>query len=140
MRELLNTKQADALDLLQLFELLFFEPYQQWANFTLYNMAPDIAIGALEQCFTRIDWSQHTLCEYGRLGQLLASWQEPESIDALIQLAEKFPRSSLYQAIGTFFLKKQKPDRAREFFIKALVISGDNDHTQRIRSLIVNTK
>jgi hypothetical protein len=29
MRELLNTKQADALDLLQLFELLFFEPYQQ---------------------------------------------------------------------------------------------------------------
>jgi tetratricopeptide (TPR) repeat protein len=138
IQQLLARPELQQSDFATIFDLFFFVPYSQKTGFALYRSNQQLAIISLDQCYAKLPESQQTICTYGKAGILIAQGQLDKATQYLYYLTKQMPNSSVYLALGEYYAQQRDTTKARDFMLKAALLTRDVDDKQRIKEEILN--
>ncbi len=138
IQQLLARPDLQQSDFGTMFDLFFFDPYAQRTWFAFYRANIQLAILTLDQCYAKLPVAQQTICTYGKAGILLAQWELDKATQYLYYLTTIMPTAPIYLALGQYYAQAGDSTKARDFMLKAALLTRDGDTKQRIKEEIIS--
>jgi hypothetical protein len=135
-QKLLGYSELKPADFYRYFYTVFFAPYAQGTDFTLYKQHPELAQNYLTVCTTLLQDADTTVCEYGEVGLSLATKNGFGVEKQLLKLIETAPQGYLYHALGEYYSKIGKADEAKIYLLKAIGMTNSTIETENIKTLL----
>lgn len=137
--KLLWYKNLVASDFYTYFYEVFFRPYSEWSEFTLYALDTELANKMLRVCTINLPKDESVVCTYGTIGRNIALWQFNWIEQYLLNLVAEYPQWYLYQALGDYYIQQWDLDKAKTFLLKAVSLTQKRKEVNQIKKLLQET-
>ncbi|GHV21731.1 hypothetical protein FACS189428_2640 [Clostridia bacterium] len=135
-QKLLGYAELKPADFFNYFYNVFFAPYIQGKEFTLYQQNPELAQNYLIVCSSILSDEDTTICEYGKVGLALVTKNSFGLEESLLKLIKTSPQGYLYHALGEYYTKMGKQDEAKAYLLKAIGMVDSTNETDQIKTLL----
>ncbi|MDR2541804.1 MAG: hypothetical protein LBD11_08995 [Candidatus Peribacteria bacterium] len=135
-QKLLGYAELKPADFFNYFYNVFFAPYIQGKEFTLYQQNPELAQNYLIVCTSILPTQDTAICEYGKVGLSLVTKNSFGVEESLLKLIKTSPQGYLYHALGEYYIKVGKSDEAKVYLLKAIGMVDSMNETDQIKTLL----
>ncbi len=137
--KLLWYKNLVASDFYTYFYEVFFRPYSEWSDYTLFALDTELANKMLRVCTMNLPKDESVVCTYGTIGRNIALWQFNWIEQYLLNLVAEYPQWYLYQALGDYYIQQWELDKAKTFLLKAVSLTQKRKEINQIKKLLQDT-
>lgn len=125
-----------ASDFYTYFYEVFFRPYSEWWEYTLFALDTELANKMLRVCSMNLSKEESVVCTYGTIGRNIALWQFNWIEQYLLNLVAEYPQWYLYQALGDYYIQQWDLDKAKTFLLKAVSLTQKRKEVNQIKKLL----
>ncbi|MCF7834825.1 hypothetical protein K9M48_02095 [Candidatus Gracilibacteria bacterium] len=137
-QSLLGQNDLEKSDFYNYFYNTFYIPFRNQEPSSIYKENQTLAISFLDKCYQTFSTGDSDICIYGQAGQDITLFNREAAKDKLLYLAEKYPQSYIYHALGDYYNIKKDLQKAKTYYIKAVSSTTSETEKNIVRTKIID--
>lgn len=135
--QLLDIRPLSQNDYYTFFDIMFYEVWEQWSEFTLFQDNSDLVLNYMLACQKDLPKNSNFVCIYGKWWYYVAMWEETKTERYLLYLSRYYPRDYIFKELWDIYLLQQQYDKAKKSYINSIVYSDDEDFKKLIKNKLL---
>ncbi len=136
-KKLLWQDDLSKSDFKNFYDIVFYRPLSEWKNHSIYKQERQLSYDFVGMCYDQFGTSE-AICLYWEVGMDIANKNRENVENSLLYLADNYPESSIFQALGDYYTSHNSSKKAKTYYLKAVSLSDNTSQKNIIENKIIS--
>jgi len=137
-QKLLWQKDLIKSDFYLFFYNIFFEPFSNWEDFSIYKDNVELSTLWINKCFETIPEADQDVCIYGNVWVDIVNQNWEQAKTKLIYLIKQYNQAYLFHAIWDYYYINKDLEKAKEYYVKAISMTDNIQEAKNLKDKLLS--